>query len=560
VAKRDRRQILKHLTRCRHTASGETIAVDVRLAPSSGATLHVRLLSVPEHEHIRTALVDMTANRRIEEALRARDDQYRLLFDTNPCPMYVFAEASLRVLAANDAMVRLYGWSREELLGMKATDIRPEEDRPAFLRTLAGQRGSLAVHARRFRHWRKDGSRFDVEVTMSCLDYDGQAARLVLVNDITRRQTAERELKELNATLERRVIQRTSELTEANHRLQAVMGCALLGIVILDEQGRIEWLNPAALQILGTTIEEVQGECLERWMTLPIQTPGDGSMSGMRLTGKRPFRRAGHEVVGRRKDGTDVSLELAISGFTYAGRRQFVVMLRDITLRRQLEREVTGAFEQARREFGHDLHDGLGQHLQGLKYLASDLTRRLAQRSAPEAAEAARFAELLDEGVEQARSIARGLRPVENTPEGLMAGLRDLTRSLRKTCPQKVGFICRAPVLVADNLVATHLFRIAQEAVNNALRHAECQRVQITLSGTRDRVLLAVKDDGVGVRRRRGGIGMHVMQYRANAVRGSLVVHSAPGRGTEVVCSVSRTATSEGKKDNVEIMKHGGQS
>jgi signal transduction histidine kinase len=158
---------------------------------------------------------------------------------------------------------------------------------------------------------------------------------------------------------------------------------------------------------------------------------------------------------------------------------------------------------------------------------------------------------LLDEGIEQTRSLARGLRPVENTPDGLMASLRQLTRDTRAAKRKEARFVCRRPVLVDDNLVATHLFRIAQEAVQNAVRHASCRRIAITLSQTHDRLLLAVRDDGAGLRYARGrGVGLHVMQYRANAIRASLVFGSTPGRGTKVVCSVERRATADSQRNS----------
>lgn len=168
----------------------------------------------------------------------------------------------------------------------------------------------------------------------------------------------------------------------------------------------------------------------------------------------------------------------------------------------------------------------------------------------------ARFTRLLEEAVEQVRALARGLRPVENTPDGLVASLRRLIRDLRVVQRKDVRFVCRRPVLVRDILVATHLFRIAQEAVNNAVKHAGCKRIRITLADTPERLLLAVKDDGVGLRRARSsGIGLHVMHYRAHAIRGSLVIQSAPGRGTEVVCSVAHDSVSSNRTDVIKQRK-----
>jgi two-component system CheB/CheR fusion protein len=334
-----------------------------------------------------------------------------------------------------------------------------------------------------------------------------------------------------------------AEVARANERLRAVMDTALVGIITINEAGRMQSVNRGVCEMFGYEPEELVGRNVSLLMPSPDRENRDSYLAHSRRTGERKI--IGREVVARRKDGTEFPVELSVTEFRLEGRRHFAGTLRDVSQRRRLEDEATAAYERARRELGSDLHDGLGQHLQGLKYLLSDLGRRLSQRAASESTEVGRLGRLLDEGIEQTRNLARSLRPVENAPEGLMVGLRQLARDIRAEQKKEVRFICRQPVLVQDNLVATHLFRIAQEAVQNAIRHAGCRRIVIKLAQTPDRLLLAVKDDGVGLRPRCGnGIGLHVMQYRANAVRASLVVESAPGHGTEMVCSMPRPSTS----------------
>src|SRR5262249_12368926 len=137
--------------------------------------------------------------------------------------------------------------------------------------------------------------------------------------------------------------------------------------------------------------------------------------------------------------------------------------------------------EREQRRISQDLHDGLGQHLTGLMHLSSVLHSNLKERSLPEAAEAARIATLLREAAEQTRTLARGLHPVEMEASGLMASLDHLADKTRELFKIDCRFECRNGVLVQDVVMATHLYRIAQEAINNAIKHGRASQIRIEL-------------------------------------------------------------------------------
>jgi signal transduction histidine kinase len=253
----------------------------------------------------------------------------------------------------------------------------------------------------------------------------------------------------------------------------------------------------------------------------------------------------GRQVLGRRKDGHAVMLELTVSDFTQGGRRQWIAMLRDITERKRLERELLEISERERRHLGGDLHDGLGQHLHGLAYLAELLQKGLEEDASPRAAEASQLSKYLHEALAMTRSLARGLQPVDAEPQGLMLALRELAERTRGVYRVDCQFECRSPVLIHLHSAANHLYRIAQEAVNNAVKHGKPTRIRIQLKATPARIILGVRDNGVGIRRRTKpgrGMGLHVMQYRADALGGSLLVQRHPEGGTDVVCTVPRQA------------------
>jgi len=252
--------------------------------------------------------------------------------------------------------------------------------------------------------------------------------------------------------------------------------------------------------------------------------------------------------LGRRKNGEVLAVEITVSGFRHRGRQQFVAMVRDISERRRLERELLEIGERERQRLGHDLHDGLGQHLHALYYLATLLQDKMKGGPREQRQEIGRLARHLEHGLELTRSLARGLQPVNAIPEGLMVALRELAERTRELYRVRCEFVCRKPALIHRHSAANHLYRIAQEGVNNAMRHGKPKRVQIRLEATPRQVVLGVRDDGVGLRRRAArsaGMGLRVMQHRADAVGGALVVRRHPRGGTEIICSVTRQALLE---------------
>jgi PAS domain S-box-containing protein len=163
---------------------------------------------------------DITDRKRSEEMLRASEEQYRTLFESNPNPMWVFDSETLSFLAVNAAAVKHYGYSEEEFLAMTIKNIRPPEDIPSLMANLS-QASSGLDESTQWRHRKKNGALIDVEVTSHELMWRGRRANLVLISDITARKRAEEGIRQLNVELEERVKQRTAELEAANKELEA---------------------------------------------------------------------------------------------------------------------------------------------------------------------------------------------------------------------------------------------------------------------------------------------------------------------------------------------------
>jgi signal transduction histidine kinase len=208
---------------------------------------------------------------------------------------------------------------------------------------------------------------------------------------------------------------------------------------------------------------------------------------------------------------------------------------------RDAEAAVLRAIEEEQRRIGFDLHDGLGQELTAIAMLNNVVHNSLKTKGLPEAENAARLGELLRNATKQVRLISHGLQPVASEPGALMSSLRNLATQVVTSRGAKGEFICPEHLEVSAPEIANHLYRIAQEAVQNALRHAHPQHVSVRLLREGEKIVMEVQDDGPGFAPQpesSEGIGLKTMRYRTNAMHGSLEMSTPESGGTLVRCSV----------------------
>jgi signal transduction histidine kinase len=241
-------------------------------------------------------------------------------------------------------------------------------------------------------------------------------------------------------------------------------------------------------------------------------------------------------------------MELAVSEVDLGDRQIFTGIVRDISERRKLEKEILKVSEQERRRIGQDLHDGLGQMLTGIGLLGQNLTRQLKKEDHRLADDAEEITSLVKEADQYARDLSRGLTPVDLEPSGLTQALQRLTDNAIRLFDVDCAFKEVETVLVHDSTTATHLYRIAQEAVSNAVRHGDANRIAITLAAGEDQIRLRIRDDGRGFDPHEvdgPGKGVHIMNYRARIIGGTLEISSDLGEGTVVTCTLPRDVPTE---------------
>jgi PAS domain S-box-containing protein len=211
----------------------------------------------------------------------------------------------------------------------------------------------------------------------------------------------------------------------------------------------------------------------------------------------------------------------------------------DITERKRLEQEVIEMSDREQCRLGQHLHDGICQQLVSIAFATDLLRRDLVAKSPPEAVRVARITALLDNAITQARNLSHALCPVNLTGNGLGIALRELATSMSRGSQVVCEVDCAEGILVRDHAVATHLYRIAQEAVQNAIKHAEATRVLIALFQEGQNIHLRVSDNGRKALSSDGQVfetGLNIMRYRAGMAGGGLEVELDPEGGTTISC------------------------
>ena len=350
----------------------------------------------------------------------------------------------------------------------------------------------------------------------------GQRPGLVIShNDITRRRQSEESLR------------REHEFAENLIRMAQNI------VLVLDPQGRIVQFNPYFENLSGWPLSDVSGK---DWFDTFIP---ERDRARIRDRFDKALRGGGstsdHSNTILTRDGRQRETEWYSAQLTDEHHRVIGLLCtgRDITERKALERHVLHIATEEQRRIGQDLHDGVGQQLTGLAMMADTLLTSLKRKNLSESVFAEKLANGLKRAVGDLRQLARGLNPVEIDPQGLRSALEELAQQAEDLYGISCTCHCDDLPPLRDSESSTQLFRIAQEALNNAAKHAKATRLSVSMRCTDGLIELKVVDNGVGMQRdMTGGLGLRSMGYRAGVIGGKLRIESGEDGGTIVACSL----------------------
>lgn len=470
---------------------------------------------------------------KIEEVESATNDMANLL-DTTDIPT-VFLDRALRIklfTPASSRMFRIIAADRGRSMGdivkrFDDDDLLPEIQQ--LLRNLIPREKEV----------RSEDGRWYVRRILPYRTLDNRIDGVVITFvDVTERKSTAADVAHKHA----KVIEKSADfLHNREAHLAAILETAADAIITIDAQGAIQSVNAASERMFGYAAAEMIGQNVKLIMPAPYRDEHDRYLSQYQLTGEKHLIGNGREVEGRRKDGSTFPVDLAVSEVDHL--KLFTGILRDVSRRKELEREVVEIAALEQRRIGEDLHDSVSQELTALSMAAGDLAETLQTDPSKGAELVDRLVVGLQRCVRELRDVMHGLCPVSVDGEGLMAALTDLAARIRKDGKANCVFDCPKPVLVDDNQVATHLYLIAQEAAHNAVKHSRCQNIRISVSSDRF-LILRVEDDGIGISDHpaedQGGLGLRIMRNRAAIIRATLSIKPAKPSGTLVTVALAR--------------------
>jgi PAS domain S-box-containing protein len=308
----------------------------------------------------------------------------------------------------------------------------------------------------------------------------------------------------------------------------------LEGVALINEAGIVVITNPAFDSLFGYARGMLIGQSLA---ALAGGSPLDRGLLSALTGNVGPWPL---EFDAQRRDGRVVTVAGALSRLEDAGRTHLLLVLQDVSERKLLESAILEAVNREQYRIGNDLHDGLGQELTGIALMLRCLAGRLAIEHRNAVPDVESITRLVSNAVESTRSLARGLSPVNLERGGLRDALAGLAMHARSVYGIKALFTNRLPTsMTLDDEMANHLYRIAQEAITNAVKHGQAKTVRLHLSAVHGRVRLTIADDGSGLPAdvsAASGLGLRIMRYRARIARGDVRIERGEPQGTRVTC------------------------
>lgn len=358
---------------------------------------------------------------------------------------------------------------------------------------------------------------------------------------LKRVQSQNKALAKANEELQREVTERKrveKALRDSELRLRAIIDANPIPLVIYKESnGQILYTNEYFGKTFGRDTQHITRSYIQNYFLESNEV--EILHEKLEKHSEKGYLQ-NHEVCMKKEDGTVFWVVISMQMLLFNNELSVIAGFYDVTDRKRLEKEILEVSGREQQRLGQELHDGLGQILTGVSYMCRVLHEQLQAKKLEEAGTAEEITELVNHTINLTKVLARGFFPVELEENGIISALQELADNTETQFKIACHFSYNEKVFINDNSTALHLYRIAQEAVHNAVKHGKPDNIYIKLDFEGDKIVLTVKDDGVGFPDELGdnrGMGLRIMEYRANMIDGKVNIGRNREKGTIVSCS-----------------------
>lgn len=428
------------------------------------------------------------------------------------------------ILHCNSACEEIIGYSLDEITGKSMKLLHDKDDSSTFEQLLDSCKNEETFDGK----WRakcKNSTRIWLDVKSSTLydEANGKQYCVITLNNIESLETVKQDLEKVTR-LEKTILETSAD-----------------AIITADEEGNVLIFNRAAVRMFGYEKKEILGKNIQ--MIIPSFNPKRLDVFIKRCNDEVQNISKGKDIdmQGRHKNGKVFYISMSVSDVPWNSNRMIVGIIRDLTQKRELEKRMIDIANEERRRIGRELHDGLGQMLTGIRMVAENLARKLKANEIPGADEVQEISEMVKEADEHARALSRGLVDIHLVEKGLSTALEILADRIFKTYNINCKYTEDGQIEFENHTMALHTYRIVQEAVTNAVRHADAENIYIRLSANEKHTAIIVEDDGTGFDPKtvaNNGSGIQIMKYRADLLGGTIDFSRTEDNKTAIRCII----------------------
>lgn len=476
-------------------------------------------------------LMDVTQRKIYEKELEKSEEKYRYLFEQSPMPLIVYDPESYAILNVNHSAATLYGYSHDQLKKMTITNIVNEEHQNEFKNFLKKSyllKSSLP-HNKSWKHIKKNGKIFTVDITIKPMNYEGKDAVIMLVYDITKEEIYKR------------------ELIKSEEKYRSLFDNSPLPYLIINPASEKIWdANQTAKKLFNITSNQFKDINLEFFFS-------DSEKYKYKELLNTVYEKGYSTVDTLCPVGNGELLNMSISAnfVDYEGFKALLVTFSDTTEQKRTDEKILNSIidggDMERERIARELHDGVGQYL-----TASMLNLRSVAKSIDTLPENRQnqfitASELIEKATEDIRSMAHNLMPKTIADFGLATAVHTLAKSVTDITPIQIKFYTNLDENIRfSKQIEINIYRIIQEALNNIVKHSNAALANVQLMNYVDEIIITIEDNGSGFEqsmiKNSDGIGLKNIQNRVTSLSGSLDINSGNKnkRGTELTITIPK--------------------